>query len=318
VYEDLWKGEHGEQEELRREHQRLLYVAMTRARDHLIMLGTLGNNKTPIKQNTWLDFLHQALLLDQNKSGDEGATVIHYAYPDWQAQIATMETTARQQTVQQRTSEAEIDVAVVVENLSPLPLSETPEWKRATDFIVQKKETGIELFPPQVDAEQASPLLRGSVLHRCLEAFTKNGDYALEKIMAEFPELLALKNSIRQSFLDDSDSVLQAVLAQKEYAWIFKQREGSYSELPFLYKKVNTLISGIIDRVVINDNTGLVIDYKAIRIENDEDLALWIDHYRPQLQIYCEAVKNMFGLKSVEGYLLFLDSARLQLVCTIA
>ena len=60
VYEDLWKGEHGEQEELRREHQRLLYVAMTRARDHLIMLGTLGNNKTPIKQNTWLEYLSTA------------------------------------------------------------------------------------------------------------------------------------------------------------------------------------------------------------------------------------------------------------------
>ncbi len=317
VYEDLWKGERGEQEELRREHQRLLYVAMTRARDHLIMLGTLGNNKTAIKQNTWLDFLHQALSLDQNKSADEGAAVVHYVYPDWQAQIATMETTAKQQTAQQRTSETEIDVASVVENLSPLPLSETPEWKRATDFIVQKKEMGIELFSPQADAEQVSPLLRGSVLHRCLEAFTKNGDYALEQITAEFPELLALESNARQMLIDDIDSVLKSVLDTNDFEWIFRQEEGSYSELPFLYKKGNALISGIIDRVVIRDNTGLVIDYKAIRIENDKDLALWIDHYRPQLQIYCEAVKNMFGLKSVEGSLLFLDSARLQLVCTI-
>jgi len=317
VYEDLWKSEHGEQEELRREHQRLLYVAMTRARDHLIMLGTLGNNKTPIKQNTWLDFLHQALLLDQNKNAEEGATVIQYAYPDWQAQIMAMETTAGRQPVEKRASEAEIDVAVVVENLFPLPLSETPEWKRATDFIVQKKEPGIELLPPQIDAEQVSPLLRGSVLHRCLEAFSKNGDYVLEQIIAEFPELLALESSTKQLLLDDIDSVLKSVLGTNNFKWIFKQQEGSYSELPFLYKKGSSLISGIIDRVVVRDDTGTVIDYKAIRIENDEDLALWLDHYRPQLQIYCEAVKNMFGLTSVEGYLLFLDSARLQLVCAI-
>ena len=38
LYDELWQRE---QEELRREHQRLLYVAMTRARDHLVMLGTL-------------------------------------------------------------------------------------------------------------------------------------------------------------------------------------------------------------------------------------------------------------------------------------
>lgn len=314
VYEDLWKGERGEREELRREHQRLLYVAMTRARDHLIMLGTLGKNKSLIKQNTWLDFLHQALPLAEKKSGDEGAAVIQYAYPDWQPRVAAIEPGAGQQPVEKQANGTEVDMNRIIENIAPLPRSETPEWKRATDFIVQKKEAAPELFSsPQSDAKQASPLTRGSVLHRCLEEFTKKGGYELNEIVAEYPEISALGSEARQSFLDEIDTVLKAVLGTDDFAWIFKHREGSYSELPFLYKKGNSLISGIIDRVVINDNIGFVIDYKAIHIEDDEALTSWINHYRPQIQIYSEAVKNMFGLKSVEGYLLFLDSNRLQL-----
>ncbi len=54
-----------------------------------------------------------------------------------------------------------------------------------------------------------------------------------------------------------------------------------------------------------------MIDYKAILIENDDALKSWQDHYRPQIEIYCEAVKDIFALQNVEGYLLFLDSMTL-------
>ncbi len=317
VYEDLWKGEHGEQEELRREHQRLLYVAMTRARDHLIMLGTLASGKAPVRPNTWLDFLHQALRLDQNKSGDDGATVIHYAYPDWQAQFTTVDTTSEQQAVQQRTSEEAIEVTAVIENLSPLPLSEAPEWKRVTDFIEQKKEAPLEIFPPQTDSGRASPLTRGSILHRCLEEFTKTGNYDLDRIIMEYPDITMLTSDAKRLLLDDIGSVLQSVTARNDLAWIFERREDSYSELPFLYKKGRSLVSGKIDRVVIKGNSGSVVDYKAIRIENDAALREWSAHYLPQIRIYCEAVKEMFGLTSVEGYLLFLDSNRLELTTKV-
>jgi ATP-dependent exoDNAse (exonuclease V) beta subunit len=60
-----------------------------------------------------------------------------------------------------------------------------------------------------------------------------------------------------------------------------------------------------------------VDDYKTKTIENDEALQSRIDHYRPQVRIYCEAVKEMFRLEAVEGYLLFVDSTRLALIVKI-
>jgi ATP-dependent exoDNAse (exonuclease V) beta subunit len=99
-----------------------------------------------------------------------------------------------------------------------------------------------------------------------------------------------------------------------ELAWIFERSVHSYSELPFLYKRGNTLVSGVIDRVVIRDDRAHVVDYKAILLENDKALKAWSDHYRPQVLIYCEAVKELFRLRSVEGSLLFLDSNRLETI----
>jgi ATP-dependent exoDNAse (exonuclease V) beta subunit len=139
------------------------------------------------------------------------------------------------------------------------------------------------------------------------------GKYDLSKIIREFPDLESTDEKARNTFISEADSVLQSVLGQKKFVWIFERRTGSYAELPFLYNKGRSLISGKIDRVVVKEGKGLVIDYKAILIENEDALNAWKDHYRPQLTVYCEAVKEIFKLESVEGYILFLDSARLEL-----
>jgi ATP-dependent exoDNAse (exonuclease V) beta subunit len=311
VYDELWEREF---DELRREHQRLLYVAMTRARDHLVMIGTLNGGRTPIRQNTWLDYLHRTIPIFQ-KTGDEGGRrILQYDYPDWQAQVFSADAQAGQPYPRQETRRGyEIDVKAVLDNLSPVQRSESLEWKKATDFIEQEKEDSIEKLSIQGETRTVSPLTRGSVLHRCLEEYTRTGEYDLERIVAEYPDLVALDNETRQSFISDANSILSAVLNNNEFRWIFERNGNAYSELPFLYKKGHALISGIIDRLVIKERTGFVIDYKAILIDNDAALSAWKEHYRPQVQIYCEAVKEIFGLRSVEGSLLFLDSVRLEL-----
>jgi len=314
VYEELWRGEQGEQEELRREHQRLLYVAMTRARDHLIMLSTLANGRNPVKPNTWLDFLQQSLRITRENNGNAG-NMVHYSYPDWKAQPWAREIS--QQFISGQQDEEEVNLDTIAQNIAPLPVSEAPAWKSVTDFIEKQHGAEFAFLSPRIEAGGVSPVDRGSVLHRCLEEFTRRGTYDLDRILKQFPAILSLDHAERQSFDENVRLVLKTVLEASAYAWIFTRREHSYSELPFLYTRGRSFISGIIDRVVIQQDIGFVIDYKAILINTDEDLASWIELYRPQIQIYTEAVKHLFDLKSVEGYLLFLDSNRLQLVVKI-
>jgi len=315
VYNELWEREF---DELRREHQRLLYVAMTRARDRLVMIGALNGGKAPIRQNTWLDYLHRAIPMFQ-KTGDAGGQyILKYDCPDWQAQVFSPEARASQPYPRQEMTRGyDIDVKAVLDNLLPVHRSESLEWKKATDFIEQEHEDSIENLSAQGETRKVSPLTRGSVLHRCLEEHTRTGEYDLDRIVAEYPDLVALAEGTKQTFITDVNSILQAVLNKNEFRWIFERNDNAYSELPFLYKKGHALISGIIDRLVIKEGTGFVIDYKAILIENDAARAAWKDHYRPQIQIYCEAVKEIFGLRSVEGSLLFLDSVRLELTTKV-
>jgi ATP-dependent helicase/nuclease subunit A len=313
LYEELWKQE---MEELRREHQRLLYVAMTRARDHLVMIGVRKDDKKPLKQSTWLDYLHIASpkpLFDSEIKLRPGITT--YEYPvgtSLQAKDLVIDTP--QNCNSRQSTSPHIDTQNVIDNLSPLPPSQSLEWKRATDFIKHKTETAAELVSVETTAGTVSPLTRGSVLHRCLEDYAKYGSYQIDQIIAEYPDIISLETVNLRRFIDESKSVLGTILTNRELAWIFEREVSVYSELPFLYKKGNSLVSGIIDRVVIKDRKGYIIDYKAIFIENDEVLKSWTDHYRPQIQIYCEAIKELFRLTSVDGYILFLDSARLELI----
>jgi ATP-dependent helicase/nuclease subunit A len=310
VYDEMWERE---REELRREHQRLLYVAMTRARDHLIMIGSLANGKTPCKQNSWLSYLHEAEpkpLLDAEVTSRPG--LITYAYPASASLRAEGEAISAFKTEAVASGAEEIDIEILIKNLSPVPRSDSLEWKSATDFIEQRVEDAL-MKPPQGGEAIVSVLTRGNMLHRCLEELTKNGTYDLDRITKEFPEIDAVEKEEQEKFLMDIESVLLSVIKNNEFAWIFERRSESYSELPFLYRRGHSLISGKIDRIVVKERKGFVIDYKSSLRENEDTLKAWIDHYRPQLDIYCEAVKEIFKLETVEGYLLFLDSNRLEL-----
>jgi ATP-dependent helicase/nuclease subunit A len=315
VYDDMWKGDSGEREEIKREQQRLLYVAMTRARDHLIMLGTLGNNKTPVKQNTWLDDLHttapQPLFASRV---DDPTGHRFYSYPlsarEPGIAVRTASTPLSKGGFEQGLS-AQIDAQQVLDNVSPIPRSDALEWKRATDFIERDGEDAAGTVARSGEGGPVSPLIRGNILHRCLEEFTKNGEYNIDRIIFEYPEIITLGHDAQHAVKAAIESILRSVLGNKALAWIFERHQKAYSELPYLYRKGHTLVSGMIDRVVVKDAKGFVIDYKSIVIESDETLADWKEHYRPQLAIYCEAVKEIFKLESVEGYLLFLDSNRL-------
>ncbi|HEY6012007.1 MAG TPA: UvrD-helicase domain-containing protein [Nitrospirota bacterium] len=311
VYEDLWKGDNGEQGELTREHQRLLYVAMTRARDHLIMTGAHGNGKTAVRQNTWLEYLHRDIPM-QHGPDETGGRVVQYSYPSWEAQDITDGLKSEPRSTTAKGKELTLDVKRVLENISPLPRSEAAEWKRATDFIEHEKEAMSPDFTIPSAMGAISPLIRGSVLHRCLENFARNGSPDIIGTMREFPEVFERDSAARDAFQKDIETVLGTVAGSPDLAWIFERGPGSYAELPFLYKKGHSLVSGIIDRVIVKDKKGYVVDYKAIAIDNNEALKTWSDHYRPQIRIYCEAVKQIFRLESVEGYLLFLDSSRLE------
>ncbi len=307
VYEELWGRE---QEELLREHQRLLYVAMTRARDHLVMIGTLNDGGRQVKPNTWLGYLHQAAPEPLIRNGVKAETTTRYTCPSADQMRASEPELPAASPGEGPAARGDIASESLLQRLSPLARADALEWKKATDFLDhERKNLPEQRFVQGTDA--VSPLTRGTVLHRCLETQSTTGTYDPEAVIREHADILALSSGVRQRFVEDARNVLETVLNNPDHAWIFESRPGSYSELPLLYRKGDSLVSGVVDRLVVRGDTASVIDYKAIFVKNEDERAIWLEHYRPQVRLYCEAVREIFGLKSVKGYLLFLDSNKL-------
>lgn len=76
-------------------------------------------------------------------------------------------------------------------------------------------------------------------------------------------------------------------------------------EVPFAYKDNGTIFEGVMD-VVFKEEDGLVVlDFKTDLVEKNE-LNLKIEHYQPQVKVYSDAIKTIFGQPPKEVILFFL------------
>ena len=81
-------------------------------------------------------------------------------------------------------------------------------------------------------------------------------------------------------------------------------------ELPFLHRSGDTILEGIIDRLVVWDDGAEVIDFKSDVVDPGDEAGLeqLVGIYAPQLEAYREAVAGIFGLPgdAVRAKLVFL------------
>ena len=89
------------------------------------------------------------------------------------------------------------------------------------------------------------------------------------------------------------------------------------NELPFARRVGGEIQEGFIDRLVLIEREGRVVgaevlDFKTDRIAVGDEgrLGERIEHYRPQIEAYCEVIRERYGLDqgAVEGKLLFLGA----------
>ena len=93
------------------------------------------------------------------------------------------------------------------------------------------------------------------------------------------------------------------------------------NELPFVRRIGVEIQEGFIDRLVLVERNGRVVagevlDFKTDRLAADDEAGLMerVKHYRPQIEEYCEVVRERYGLgeRDVRGTLVFLESGVLR------
>ena len=261
------------------EHQRLLYVAATRAREHLVLSAVLNPDPGKTKPATG------SLLADLWPT--LGAEFIEALEQAPEAAQSTSERERPDPSLRRPPADWVLTMAE--------PLAFTPR--------LPPRETTVEI---EFNWAGVQARRTGTVLHRLLEQVGHIGiesmnDEQRRRCIQRIPALLQALGSGRTD-LDESVAIIQQAfedtLASDTGQWILSgQHQDPACELPITGLINGQLINVVIDRTFIDaDGTRWIIDYKSGYHEGgnlDHFLQEEADRYRDQLTLYRRLFEQM-------------------------
>lgn len=285
-----------------REYRRLLYVAMTRAEDRLIVCGWETRKARPA--GCWYDLIRDAVEPLARTEADpflaaqgetEGAEVLvldsrQDAAPDRvrEARGALARTAAMPEWMT-RPPEAE--------PRPPRPL--TPSGPATEDPPV-RSPVGVDAAAERVRFQ------RGRLIHRLLQSLPDLPEPARAEAARRY-----LARPAWQLTADEIEALAGetlAVIAEPGFAALFGP--GSRAEVPVVGLVGRHVVSGQVDRLVVTATDVLVVDYKTNR-PPPTDVADVSDAYLRQMAAYRGALKDLYPGRPVRCALLWTDGPRL-------
>jgi ATP-dependent helicase/nuclease subunit A len=289
-------------EEARREYVRLLYVAMTRAKDRLIVCGTLKERGTDL-ENGWHGLVRSALEPECVRSEAEDGTLTAL---EWRPEPAR-----RMKTVPQ---------------LPSLPFGpRRPEWlekpapppppalRRVSPSaaLAGPNGEGSPIRPvARLDRESALPLERGRLVHRLLQSLPET-QAAGRGVIAE-RYLAATAAAWPEADRAALIAQVLALLQDAGFAQVFAA--GSRAEVDIAgvlpLGRASIAVSGRIDRLAVSADRVLIVDYKTNRPAPTR-LADVPPAYVLQLALYRGLLQRLYPSREVAAAILWTDTPAL-------
>ena len=266
------------------EYRRLLYVAMTRAADKLIVCGARPTRGT---SEVWYDLIADAL----------EAAAVDVPADDGEGSV-------------KRWLQGEADPAEAPGALAePAPPPAEPDWlRRAAPTVaipprpVTPSSLGESRHPPfaapAVAAREAARE-RGTLTHRLLQS--------LPEVAPDKREDAATRFLGRQASLDSADRAaiaarVHAILADPRFQPLFS--DASRAEVPIAGRLAGRPVSGQIDRLVIAPDRIVIADFKT----NDpapQTLGAVPEAYIVQLALYRALLAQIHRDRPIEAWLVW-------------
>ncbi|HUN50608.1 MAG TPA: double-strand break repair helicase AddA [Candidatus Sulfotelmatobacter sp.] len=273
------------------EYRRLLYVAMTRARDRLYVCGFEGKTARPV--DCWYELVRVALEpLAEKIPRDEESCLLRLQSP--------------------QTAPPQQDAAAPVDDAAVFAL---PGWARRA--MPTEPSPPQPLVPSRPEAEEPavrSPLgtddgrrfRRGRLIHRLLQSLP---DLPAGERAAAAARFLARDDHA----LDDAaqKAIAAEVLRLIEHpalAPLFGP--GSRAEVPIAGLVGNHAVSGQIDRLVVCADKVLLVDFKSHRPAPDR-LADVPSIYLKQMAYYRSALAGIYPGHVIESFIIWTEEPRI-------
>jgi ATP-dependent helicase/nuclease subunit A len=269
------------------EYRRLLYVAMTRAIERLIICGVSSGNKPP--EGCWYELVTRALEGQCTREpADDGSGEV------WRF---------RKVPLAPRRDETRVVAAGETADFSE------PVWLRAP----LPAETGRKgtIRPsgaavPRIDSAPAWALARGRIVHRLLQSLP---DLPRERRHAAMQNLLARADVA----LSDEEKAAIAdritrILEDPRFSALFAP--GSRAEVPIVGRvaRDGTVeeVSGQVDRLAVTAEAVLIADYKT-----DQNTAARVDAHVRQLALYRAVLARLYPDRPIRAALIWTETLEL-------
>jgi ATP-dependent helicase/nuclease subunit A len=264
------------------EHWRLLYVAMTRARDRLIVCGAQWRgDEAP---ESWRPAVEEALTrLGASKIETPCGNGLRLGAP------------------QRAIAQAQVKVARgALPAWATLPAPGGAQMEPAAPSRLARIDPA--LFSPRGDGQKR--FRRGRLIHGLLQRLP---DVAPDKREA------AARAWLERQGADDTESVAYTrealnVIADPRFSAVFAP--PSRAEAPIVGEVAGKAVRGIVDRLSIDDERVIVLDFKTDR-PAPETLDAVPDAYVLQLALYRDVLRKIFPRKAVSCALLWTEKPHL-------
>jgi ATP-dependent helicase/nuclease subunit A len=274
------------------EHWRLLYVALTRAADRLIVAGVAPKEKTdgsdPRPPNCWHRKVEEALVALGAAwvETPAGGKLVHGTQPASKKHPAKRAEAGRVEIPAWATASA--------------PPEARPPRPLAPSALAEDRERAP---PPSPELRAAA--LRGTMIHSLLERLP-----AVEPGERQTAALRWLEHSAGIGEALDREEIARAVcdlIADTRFSALFGP--GSLAEAPIAATLPDgRVIAGTVDRLLIEKDRVLVVDYKTGRAPaSAEDIPA---SHRLQMDAYAQALGVIFPDRAVEAALVYTSNAQ--------
>ncbi len=279
-------------DERMREYRRLLYVALTRARDRLYICGYEGERGR--EQQCWYDLVSRAMgVLGATDEDDRrGGTIKRFGeVPDRAGAVAGAQLGA---------------ASAALPDWVRVSAGEEPVLRHVAPSLISPRTRAAAGSGDATVA--ANALERGRVIHRILEQLGAAppeswGRIALQTASAGLPDAAMAQSTAAEALRVRRDLLLAHVFG-----------EGSYGEVPLRglveWQGATVDLAARLDRVIVGERDVLIVEFKTDRVVPKGDAAV-ARSYVMQLALYRVAVARMFEGRTVNCGILWTAEPRL-------
>lgn len=312
----------------RKEQIRLFYVAITRPKNYLCLVGTYDiekANKVTYKNvldcNSFMELLLYGMIknnisMSLPKKDQNVIKIKNELYYNFNIINANDK------------KEQDYDNNTIIENVKMIN-NFSNELNRQFDFIYPRvikvavkntvtsllEENDYENFDDEpsaftlkenVELKNNDALLLGVAYHSVLEQVDYNNENDIKNILENLKNTNQISNEISEKI--DVSKIEKTIYDVKNFitpsTTILKEKQfmlrDSYKKLVGSDIDTNVLVQGIVDLILIENSEATIIDFKTNRTTNEKEL---IEKYKLQLKLYAHAVEEGYGVKIKNKFL---------------